>query len=148
MRKSLFDVMNDMVNDMTTLIPYERTTPNVGFSLFPTNLPASFMRTDIVEKEDKYLVHVDLPGFKKEEINVSLEDNVLEISAQKSSEEKSEDGSYIRRERYSGQQTRTLRIPEGTKEEDIKASFEDGVLQIEVPNVVEGKVEKKSIAIE
>ena len=109
-----------------------------------------FMHTDIVEKDGNYEIAVDVPGFKKEDINVELDDNILTITAETSSEneEKKEDGKYIRRERYVGKQVRRMYVPKGTKQEDVKAQFEDGVLKITLPKEEPPKIEKKTINIE
>ncbi len=114
-----------------------------------SQMPTNFMRTDIVEKDGEYKLTVDLPGFKKEDVKIDLEDNVLTITAESSSEKEEKDGKkYIRRERYVGKQTRRMYVPDGTKEEDIKASFDNGVLNISIPKVEEPKPEKKHIAID
>ena len=137
--------MNDLFDDFFGLSVMDK--PFLGdFGM--NNLPMNSMRTDVLEKEDGYELAVDLPGFKKEDIKIELVDNVLEISAETSSEnEDKKDGSYIRRERYQGRQVRRMVVPDGTKEEDIKASFENGVLKVELPKPEEIKPERKAIEI-
>lgn len=137
--------MNDFFDDFFGLSVMDR--PLLGdFGM--NNLPMNSMRTDIVEKEDGYELEVDLPGFKKEDIKIELVDNVLEISAETSSEnEDKKDGKYIRRERYQGRQVRKMVVPDGTKQEDIKASFENGVLKVELPKPEEVKPERKAIEV-
>lgn len=109
------------------------------------------MKTDIKETDSSYEMDIDLPGFKKEDVSAKLENGYLTITAAKGvdKDEKNENGVYIRRERYSGECSRTFYIGEAVKEEDIKARFEDGILKISVPKVDPKKVEgRKYIAIE
>lgn len=111
----------------------------------------AMMKTDVKEKENSYEVAIDLPGFKKEEINAKLEDGYLTISAQKdvNNEEKDEDGKYIRRERYTGQCRRSFYVGEAVEDNEIKAKFEDGILKLEIPKKdVKAVEQKKYIAIE
>ena len=112
----------------------------------------NLMKTDVQEKDDCYLLEVDLPGFKKDEISVDVENGYLTISAAKGldKEKKDKKGRYIRQERYSGAMSRTFYVGEDVKQEDIKANFENGILSLSVPKPVEQKkVEtSKRIAIE
>ena len=95
---------------------------------------------------------MDLPGFKKDEIQIELKDGYLTVSAAKGLDKDEEDkkGHYIRQERYSGAMSRTFYVGEDVKQEDIKAKFENGILSLSVPKPVEQKkVEtSKRIAIE
>lgn len=109
------------------------------------------MKTDIREKEGSYELDVDLPGFKKDEIKVHLEDGYLTISAAKGldKDEQDEKGKYIRRERYAGSMSRSFYVGEYVTEKDIHAKFEDGILRLSVPKKVEKPVEeKKYVTIE
>lgn len=109
------------------------------------------MKTDVREKEDGYEVIMDLPGFKKEEIEVQLENGYLSVSAAKGldKEEKDQKGKYIRRERYAGTMSRSFYVGENVTENDIHARFEDGVLHLEVPKQEAKAIEtRKRIAIE
>ena len=109
------------------------------------------MKTDIREKEGSYELDVDLPGFKKDEIKVHLEDGYLTISAAKGldKDEQDEKGKYIRRERYAGSMSRSFYVGEYVTEKDIHAKFEYGILRLSVPKKVEKPVEeKKYVTIE
>lgn len=109
------------------------------------------MRTDIVEKDGNYLLNMELPGYKKEDIQMELKDGYLIINATKNvnNEEKDEEGHVIRRERYSGSCSRNLYVGDAVKHEDIKASFDNGELKITIPKDVTPQVEeKKFIPIE
>ena len=106
------------------------------------------MKTDVHEHEDHYEVDIDLPGFKKEEINLELNNGYLIVGAAKEHEQENK-GKAIRKERYSGSMQRSFYIGEGIKEEDVKAKFEHGVLSLEIPKKEAAKVpEKKTIMIE
>ena len=95
----------------------------------------AIMKTDVRETDNSYEVDIDLPGFKKDEVNVQLEDGYLTISASKGldKEQKDNDGRYIRRERYSGACSRSFYVGEDVTEKDISAKFEDGILKLTVP---------------
>ena len=114
---------------------------------------ANLMKTDIQEHEDGYTLEMDLPGFKKEEIKVELNNGYMTISAAKGLDEDEKDkksGKYIRRERYTGSCQRSFYVGEDVTEEDIKAEFKHGLLKLFVPKK-EAKPaveQKKMISIE
>ena len=112
---------------------------------------ANMMKTDVHEHDNGYEVDIDLPGFKKDEIKLALENGYLSVSAAKAlnNDEKDKKGKVIRQERYSGSMQRSFYVGEGLTEEDIKAKFEDGVLKLTVPKKEKEAVpEKKLIQIE
>ena len=109
------------------------------------------MKTDVREHEDRYEVDVDLPGFKKDEIKLELQNGYLTVAAAKGvdKEEKDKKGKLIRQERYSGSMQRSFFVGKAVTEEDIKAKFEDGVLKLDIPKKEAPKIpEKKTIMIE
>lgn len=111
----------------------------------------NLMRTDVRETEDAYELDVDLPGFKKDEIHLELNKGYLTISTEKTLEkdEKNKKGRMLRQERYAGTMQRSFYVGETITEEDVKASYEDGVLHLIVPRKDAPKVpEKKTIMIE
>ena len=99
------------------------------------------MLTDVREHDDHYDLEIDLPGFKKEDITVELENGYLTVTANKGhdQEEKDKKGTIIRQERYSGTMSRSFYLGENYRTEDIKASFEGGVLTLNVPKKEEQK---------
>ncbi len=113
---------------------------------------AAVMKTDIRETDGAYTMEVDLPGFTKDEISMKLDKGYLTISASKNTEneEKDEKGKYVRRERYLGNMSRSFFVGEQLTQEDVKAKFENGILNVTIPKVdPEKKVpENKYIAIE
>ena len=109
------------------------------------------MKTDVRENENDFEVDIDLPGFKKEDLTIELNDGYLTVSAAKGLDKDNSDkkGRIIRQERYSGAMQRSFYVGDGLKEEDIKASFKHGVLNLIVPKKEKAKVpEKKTIMIE
>ena len=111
----------------------------------------NMMKTDVREHDKGYEIDIDLPGFKKDEIQVQLEDGYLTVSAEKGldKDEKDKKGRYIRKERYAGAMQRSFYVGDTVTQEDIKAKYENGILSISVPKKDAKAVDaKKSIAIE
>ena len=112
---------------------------------------AHVMKTDIRETENGYVVDIDLPGFKKDEINLTLEKGYLTVSAAKGldKDETTKKGKVIRQERYAGAMQRSFYVGDVLTEADITAKLEHGVLSLNIPKKDERKVpEKKVIMIE
>lgn len=110
----------------------------------------NLMKTDIKETDNSYILDIDLPGYKKEDIKVDVTDGYLTINAKTSNEvNDKEKGKYVRRERFTGEVTRSFYVGEDVKDEEIKASFKNGILNLEVPKVKpdEKKSNKKFIEI-
>ena len=107
------------------------------------------MKTDVKETEEGYELAVDLPGFKKEEIHLDLQNGYLTISTEKNLENKEEkQGRVLRQERYSGAMQRSFYVGDTLTEEDVQAKYEDGVLHVALPKKEARKVpEKKQILI-
>ena len=111
----------------------------------------NMMKTDVRETDNSYELDIDLPGFKKDEISVQLDNGYLSISASKGLDknEENKDGKYIRRERYAGSMNRTFYVGSQLTQQDIQAKFEDGILKISVPKKDVQQIEQnKYIAIE
>ncbi len=110
------------------------------------------MSTDVKETNDGYEVIMNLPGFSKEDVKGELKDGYLIVSASanRSNDEKDEDGKYICRERYSGSCSRSFYVGEEVKQEDIKAKFENGILHLQIPKKQPERIveQNKYIAIE
>ena len=107
------------------------------------------MKTDVREKDGNYEVFVDLPGFKKEDVTLNLENGYLTITAEKGLvKDEDEKGSYVRKERWSGSCSRSFYLGDGVRAEDIKAKMEDGILTLTFPKEVKKLPEKNTILIE
>lgn len=118
---------------------------------FFTEDESKIMKTDIKEEDDKYLIDMDLPGYEKENIKIDVENGYLTVYAKvDSNNEKKENGKFVRKERYFSSCSRSFYIGDETKEEEIRASFKNGTLKIEVPKKEAKKevTEKKYIKIE
>ena len=138
--ENLFDdFFEDFARPAKRVVKYNTPTANV-------------MRTDVKESDAGYELGIELPGYKKEDVTAELKDGNLTIKAITNSEkeEKDENGKYIRRERFSGNCSRTFYVGENIEQTDIKAKFEDGILKVFVPKkeVKPAVEEKKFITIE
>ena len=105
----------------------------------------NLMKTDVRETEDTYEVDIDLPGFKKDEINVDLKEGYLTIQAAKGLDKDEQDkkGKYIRQERYAGACSRSFYVGD-IKPEDVSAKYEDGILKISLPKAGKKELPKQS----
>lgn len=105
----------------------------------------NLMKTDVHEKDGKYILDVEIPGYKKEDVKISLYNGTLNITATNntSSEEKNDEGKVIRQERYSGTCSRSFYVGDGIKDSDVHASFNDGILKIEIPTEQKKEEEEK-----
>ena len=101
------------------------------------------MKTDLKEKDGKYLLEIDIPGYDKEDIKIELKDGYLTVTAEKEDEKEDKHAKYLKRERFSGMCSRSYYVGDNVTEEDIKASFKNGILTIEFPKEPEKKVEEK-----
>ena len=124
--------------------------PEVDKALYGKHA-AHEMNTDVRETDSGYEVDIDLPGFKKDEIDVQLDNGYLSISAAKGldKEEKDKEGKYIRKERYAGSMSRSFYVGDAITEDDSQAKYESGILRLSIPKKEAKQVETtKRIAIE
>ena len=108
------------------------------------------MKTDIKEHKDNYSIMVDLPGYNKDDIKISIDDGYLTINAKMSKdEEEKEKGRFIRRERYFGECSRSFYVGDNIEVDDIKASFKNGSLSLEIPKKEQKEIsERKYVQIQ
>ena len=142
--ENLMDVFDDFDRS------FFRGFGNIDHTLYGKHAQ-HMMKTDVKELEDSYEVDVDLPGFKKDEIHLELNNGYLTISTEKTLEKDNEGkkGKMLRQERYSGVMQRSFFVGEHLTEEDIKASYDSGVLHVIIPKKEAPKApEKKTILIE
>lgn len=141
--ENLFD---EFFDDDFPMIPM-RSIRNPLYGKNAKNL----MKTDVRETDNTYELDVDLPGFKKDEVQLDLKDGYLTISAAKGLDKDQEDkkGKYIRQERYAGACSRSFFVGEGIEPQDVSAKFEDGILRVSLPKRVKKELPRNStIAIE
>ena len=131
-RRNSFDLFDDFFDDS-----------------FFTRKERNLMKTDIRELKDKYIVDVDLPGFNKKDINLSLDNGYLNIKAKaEKNDENKKEGKYLHQERFYGECSRSFYVGEEIEEKDIKAEFKDGILKVELPKKEISKEEKTIKQIE
>ena len=131
-RRNSFDLLDDFFDDSI----FKRKEKNL-------------MKTDIRETKDKYLVDVDLPGFNKKDISLSLDNGYLNIKAKTEKEEENKkEGKFLHKERFYGECSRSFYVGEEIEEKDIKAEFKDGILKVELPKKEISKEEKTIKQIE
>lgn len=113
--------------------------------VFPAFSSNTLMRTDVREKDGNYMLDIDLPGYRKEDIKISLYNGNLTISAERNEnrEEKDEKGSVIRKERYTGSCSRSFYVGSAIRETDVKASYENGILTVTIPSEEKKEEEQK-----
>jgi len=143
-------LFNDDLFDDFFDFPRFRTPAEAEHKLYGKHA-AGLMKTDIRDKDGNYELDIDLPGFKKDEISLTLDNGYLLVGARKmvNEEEKDDQGKLLRQERYSGAMQRSYYVGESIDENDVKAKFEDGVLRLTFPKEKEPEIpEKKTIMIE
>ncbi|MBR6891378.1 MAG: Hsp20/alpha crystallin family protein [Clostridia bacterium] len=129
---------------------WDREFRNMDRQLYGKNA-AREMKTDVHEHEDHFEVDIDLPGFKKEDLNLELQNGYLTVTATKglNKDETTKKGRLIRQERYAGTMQRSFYVGDALTEQDITAKLEHGVLSLSIPKKDERKLpEKKVIMIE
>ena len=125
------DVMNEMMNEWGN--DWNKSFFGKRNPLF-VKRARNLMKTDVKETDNSYELEVDLPGFKKDEVKLQLSDGYLTISAEKGLDKDEEKhGRLIRQERYEGAMQRSFYVGDGLTEDDVKASFANGVLKISLP---------------
>lgn len=142
--ENLMDVFDDFDRN------FFRNFGNMDRALYGKHAQ-NMMKTDVKETDEGYEVDIDLPGFKKDEIQLELNNGYLTISTQKALEkdEKNKKGRMLRQERYAGMMQRSFYVGEHIAEEDVKASYKSGVLHLLIPKKDAPKVvERKQIQIE
>ena len=143
--ENLFD---DFMNDFA--FPDFTDSANIEKALYGKHAK-NLMKTDVKDTENGYEVDIDLPGFKKDEITMKLENGTLTVSAAKGldKDEEQKDKKYVRRERYAGAMSRSFYVGNGVKNEDVHAKFENGVLRLSVPKKAAEEIEAdKYVSIE
>lgn len=132
---SMFPFFNDIFDDFFTTNSPRRVTSNS-------------LKTDILELENGYELQIDVPGYGKDDIKISLDKGYLQIEAKREETKEEENQHYVRRERFTGTCARSFYVGEDIQEEDIKAKYDKGILNLFIPKEGTNKKEAKYIAIE
>ena len=131
---------------------FRRPFSMLGPSLFPAirmpELGEISAKVDIFEEGNDVVVKAELPGMKKDDLEVNLTDDTITVSGEKKKEEKIEKKDYYRVERSYGSFTRSFRLPKEVQSDKAKANFKDGVLEIRVPKTEEAMKKEKKVTIE
>ena len=137
--ENLFD------DSLSDFFDFGRMMPQVSSELYGKHA-RNLMKTDVRELDGSYELDVDLPGFKKDEVTVDLQDGYLTISAAKGldKDETGKKGKYIRQERYAGACSRSFYVGDAVEPEDVSAKFEDGILTVSVPKNMKKQLPKSS----
>lgn len=106
---------------------------NKFLDLPTTNSFPTSVRSDLIERDDAFEIHCELPGVPKEQVNLQIEDGFLTISGERSSENETNKNNYVRRERFYGSFHRSFKLPKDVVTENTSAVFQDGVLSITLP---------------
>jgi HSP20 family protein len=114
---------------------FESPLENCSSDVFNTWAPA----LDLYEDKDNLVVRAELPGMKKEDIDLSLHENVITVSGERKNEKKYEGGQTSREERFFGRFTRSMKLPKQVEGTKVKAAYKDGVLTVTLPKVEEAK---------
>jgi HSP20 family protein len=102
---------------------------------------------DISETDDEYIVRAEIPGVSKDDIKVTIRDNMLTISGEKKQEKETKNENFHRVERVYGSFTRTFTLPGAVKVDKVEATFKDGVLTIKLPKVEEAKSKEIEVKV-
>ena len=132
--------------ELNTWSPFHQLRDHLNrmFDLsYPTRSAESFgdwaPALDAFEDKDRYVVSVELPGLKKEDINVTVHDGVLTVSGERKSERDVKEGTVHRTERYYGKFSRSVSLPSAVRADKVGASYKDGILTVEIPKAEEAK---------
>ena len=142
--ENLFD------DSLSDFFGFGRMMPQISSELYGKHAK-NLMKTDVRELDGSYELDVDLPGFKKDEVTVDLQDGYLTISAEKAldKDESDQKGKFLRQERYAGSMSRSFYVGDDVEAADISAKYEDGILKISVPKAAQKELPKHTtIAIE
>ena len=137
--ENLFD------DSLSDFFGFGRMMPQIGNELYGKHAK-NLMKTDVRELDGSYELDVDLPGFKKDEVTVDLQDGYLTISAAKAldKDESDQKGKFLRQERYTGSMSRSFYVGDDLESTDICAKYEDGILKISVPKTAHKELPKHS----
>jgi HSP20 family protein len=139
---------NLRVLDTTSSDPFESALRRFFAPVaFEADTPALKMRVDVTEKDNAYLVKADIPGVKKEDINVRIDGNIVQIDAEvnREKETKGKDDKILRSERYWGTISRTFSLAQDVDDSKVVAKYADGVLTLELPKKATSETKKITV---
>lgn len=136
-----FDRLTTLRDELDRLFDFTMPTRDSG--LFGGWTPA----LDVYDEKDNFVVHLELPGLKKEDIDISLREGVLTVSGERKQENESKEGETFRSERYFGRFQRSVTLPSLVDANKVAASYKDGVLTITLPKAEEAKPRQIEVSV-
>lgn len=112
------------------------------------NYAAAAPAADLYETENAYVAELELPGFDREDINVTLEQGTLTVTGSRSAEREQEEGEYHLRERSTGRFQRSFRMPESVNVDEVQAHFSNGILEVQMPKAAEARSRKIEVNVD
>ena len=126
--------------------PFDGTLVNHrGAGALTTRQGHGHLSVDFVENDNSYVIHADLPGYKKDDINVHVEDGVLSLDASKSETKEEKNDKYYFKERFSGKVHRSFRLPVNANTHEAAVSYKDGVLEVNIPKSANSGAKKLTV---
>ncbi len=138
---SSFDRLTSLRDEVNRLFDFSWPARDSG--LFSGWSPA----LDVFDDKDSVVVKVELPGLKKDEINISLHEGVLTVSGERKRETEKKEGESFRSERYFGKFQRSVTLPTTVDSNKVSASYKDGVLTVELPKAEEAKPKQIAVSV-
>lgn len=132
-RGNMENIFEEFFNDFNRL-----SSPLLSETMRASLLP----RLNISEADNKYLIEAELPGVKQNDLELKLDNNILIIKGKTEENNENKERNYFMRERYYGSFQRSLTLPNNTNEDDINATFKDGILNIEITKKLENSTKK------
>ncbi len=136
-----FNRLSSLQDELNRLFDF--SVPSRDTGLFSGWSPA----LDLHDEKDAFTVRVELPGMKKEDINISLHDGVLSVSGERKNELKTGEGQTFRSERYFGKFQRSVTLPAMVDSKGVKATYKDGILTVELPKAEEAKPRQIEVSV-
>lgn len=135
------NIIQSRINDL-----FEET---FGGSRMPQAAPSGvwYPLVDILESKDSYLIRAELPGMKREDFNLELEDSTLTLSGERKPEEPANGVEFHRAERLAGKFTRSFFLPQTVKRDGIKATYRDGILEVHVLKADEAEPKRITVSV-
>ena len=135
-----FDLVTDLQGEVNRLFNRNLIRKNGWEHAFEPEV-------DVIEEKDHFLVRADIPGIKREELDIKVEGQLLTIRGERKQEKETKEKNYFASERFYGAFTRMIELPVGVKADQVKATYKDGVLEIDLPKAEGAKAKQITIEI-
>jgi HSP20 family protein len=135
--------MNTLQSEVNRLFSTFFDTPAAPQGVLRRWVPA----TDLIEMDDHFILKADLPGMTEKDVNIEVEGDTLTISGERKEEHEAREGGFVRLERASGAFSRSLTLPDGVDPDSVRATFNNGVLEVYIPKPQQTRPRRVSIAV-